>query len=57
MSVEDFSIQEEELSEVKWFSFKKFKDMIYNSYPEIMFKNNENTNKIISALENIIKSY
>jgi len=57
LSVEDFSIQEEELSEVKWFSFKKFKDMIYNNYPDMMFKNNENTNKIIRALENIIKSY
>ena len=31
--------------------------MIYNNYPDMMFKNNENTNKIISALENIIKSY
>lgn len=57
LSVEDFNIQEEELSEVKWFSFKKFKDMIYNNHPNMMFKNNENTNKIISALENIIKSY
>ena len=57
LKIDDFSIQEEELSEVKWFPFKKFKDMIYNSHPDIMFKNNENTKKIISALENIIKFY
>ena len=57
LDIDDFSIQKEELSEVKWFSFKKLKDMIYNSHPDMMFKNNKNTNKIISALENIIKSY
>ncbi len=57
LNIDDFSIQKEELSEVKWFPFKKFKDMIYNSHPDMMFKNNENTNKIISALENIIKTY
>ncbi len=57
LSIDDFEIQKEELSEIKWFDFRKFKDMIYNNHPDIMFKNNENTNKIISALENIIKSY
>lgn len=57
LSVDDFNIQKEELSEVKWFSFKDFRDMIYSNHPDIMFKNNENTNKIISALENIIKFY
>ncbi len=57
LNIDDFSIQKEELSQVKWFSFKKFKDMIYNGHPDIMFKNNENTNKIICALENIIKFY
>lgn len=31
--------------------------MIYSGHRDMMFKNNENTNKIISALENIIKSY
>ena len=53
--INDFSIQKEELSEIKWFPFKKFKDMIYNSHPDMMFKNNDNTNKIINALEKIIK--
>lgn len=57
LSVGDFNIQKEELSKVKWFSFKKFKEMIYNNHPDMMFKNNENTNEIVSALENIIKSY
>jgi len=57
LNVDEFKIQKDELSEVKWFSFRKFKDMIYSSHPDMMFKNNENTNKIISALENIIKSY
>ncbi len=57
LDINDFNIQKEELSEIKWFSFEKFKDMIYNSHPDIMFKNNENTNKIISALETIIKFY
>lgn len=52
-----FNIQRKELSEVKWFGFKEFKDMIYNNHPDMMFKNNENTNRIISALENIIKFY
>ena len=53
--INDFSIQKEELSEIKWFPFKKFKDMIYNSHPDMIFKNNDNTNKIINALEKIIK--
>ncbi len=57
LDIDDFDIQKEELSEVRWFPFKKFKDMIYNSHPDMMFKNNENTNKIISALEDIIKPY
>lgn len=55
LKINDFNIQKEELSEVRWFSFTELKNMIYNSHPDIMFKNNENTNKIISALENIIK--
>ena len=53
-SINEFKIQDEELSEVKWFSFDNFKKMIYVSHPDIMFKNNENTNKIIEALEKII---
>lgn len=57
LGIDDFCIQKEELSEIKWFDFKEFKDMIYNGHPDMMFKNNENTNKIISALENIIKAY
>ena len=56
LDIDNFIIQKEELSDVKWFPFKKFKDMIYSNHPDMMFKNNENTNKIISALENIIKS-
>lgn len=56
LDIDDFVIQEEELSEIKWFSFTKFKDMIYNNHPDMMFKNNENTNKIINALEKIIES-
>lgn len=55
LNTDDFDIQKEELSEVKWFHFKDFKDMIYNNHPDMMFKNNTNTNKIINALENIIK--
>jgi len=57
LNIDDFKIQKEELSEIKWFDFKEFKNMIYNNHPDMMFKNNENTNKIISALEKIIKSY
>ncbi len=55
LDINDFNIQKEELSEIKWFPFEKFKDMIYHNHPDMMFKNNENTNKIISVLETIIK--
>lgn len=54
LDINDFNIQKEELSEVKWFSFDEFKDMIYNNHPDMMFKNNENTKKIIEALETIM---
>lgn len=57
LNTDDFDIQKEELSEVKWFHFKDFKDMIYKNHPDMMFNNNANTNKIINALENIIKFY
>ena len=50
----ELNIQKEELSEIKWFSFDDLKKMIFSSNPDIMFKNNENTNKIIKALEEII---
>jgi len=54
---EDFNIQKEELSEVKWFTFQEFKNMIYTNNPNMMFKNNENTSRIINALEKVIKSF
>lgn len=53
LNIDDFHIQKEELSEIKWFKFKEFQNMINNNHPDMMFKNNENTNKIIHALENI----
>ena len=52
--INKFKIQKEELSEIKWFEFKDFKSMIFSSNPDMMFKNNENTNKIIGSLEKII---
>lgn len=54
--VHKFNIQKEEVSAIKWFSFSDFKKMIFSSNPDIMFKNNENTNKIINALEKIINN-
>ncbi len=57
LSAKNFKIQKEELSEVKWFTLMEFKNMIYKNHPNMMFKNNENTNKIINAIENIIKDY
>ena len=54
LNEEDFNIQQEELSEVKWYSFNTFKQMVLNNHPDMMFRNNENTNKIISALEIIL---
>lgn len=56
LSIDDFDIQKEELSEIKWFDLKEFKNMIYNESPDMMFHNNENTQKIIEALDNIVKS-
>ena len=52
--INGLNIQKEELSEIKWFSFDDLKKMIFSSNPDMMFKNNENTNKIIKALEEII---
>ncbi len=57
LNMNDFSIQMEELSEIRWFNFSEFKDMVYSNHPDMMFQNNENTNKIINALEAIIKIY
>ncbi|MBQ9834502.1 MAG: NUDIX domain-containing protein [Bacilli bacterium] len=54
LNEKDFNIQQEELSEVKWYSFNTFKQMVLNNHPDMMFRNNENTNKIISALEIIL---
>lgn len=52
--INQFNIQKEELSEIKWFSLSDFKKMIFSSHPDMMFKNNENTEKIIYALEKVI---
>ena len=52
--INEFKIQKEELSEVRWFEYSKFKDMIFSEQSDMMFKNNKNTNKIISALDKII---
>lgn len=49
LSAEQFTIQKEELSEVKWFPYEEF--MIYEEHPDMMFKNNENTSKILKAIE------
>lgn len=54
--INEFTIQKEEISEVKWFEYTKFKEMIFSSHPDIMFKNNKNTNKIISALEKLFNN-
>lgn len=54
--IEKFIIQKEELSDIKWFKFDIFKDMVFSSHPDMMFKNNENTNKIICLLEKIINN-
>ena len=55
LPLKKFKIQKEELSEVKWFNYSEFKNMIYSNDPDIMFNNNKNTKKIISSLEKIIK--
>jgi len=54
--IEKFNIQKEELSDIKWFSFDKFKEMIFSSHPDMMFKNNQNTKEIINAIEKIINN-
>lgn len=54
--IDKFNIQKEEVSEIKWFKFEDFKSMIFSSNPKMMFKNNENTNRIIYALEKIINA-
>jgi 8-oxo-dGTP pyrophosphatase MutT (NUDIX family) len=50
----DFIIQEEELSEVKWIDFKKFKNMVISNNPSITFSNNKDNMDMIEALEKII---
>ena len=50
--VKDIPFQKEEIDEVKWFSFKEFKQMIQKETGTI-FKNNAYYNSIIQALEKL----
>ena len=53
-NINDFIVQEEELSEVKWFSFNDIKNMIINNDPLITFSNNPDNLKALDELDKII---
>lgn len=53
--VSNFLIQKDEIEEIKWFSFEKFKEMIRNEKGTI-FKNNEYYNAIINQLDKTFNS-
>ena len=50
----DFTIQEEELSELKWIPFKEYKQMVLNNDPTITFTNNSDNIRMLDKIENII---
>ncbi len=54
LQIEDFTIQKTELSEVRWFTLELFKTWIYENHPDMMFKMNPNTEKMLSSLERVI---
>ncbi len=50
----EFVIQEEELSEVKWFDFKEYKDAIFNNDSRFTFSNNKENCQMLDLLGNVI---
>jgi len=53
--INDFVIQEEELSEVKWIPFNEYKQMVINNNPTITFTNNKDNLKTLNELEKILE--
>jgi len=51
--VTDFKIQEEELSEILWIEYPKFKEKILNNDPEIVFRNTPTDLKTLKLLDQI----
>ncbi len=53
----DFTIQSEELSEVKWIDFNKYKDMVKNNDSTITWSNNKYYINALKKLEKIIEEH
>lgn len=54
ITIEQFVIQEEELSEVVYMDYNKLKQMVKNNDPQVVFKWNSVYKQIFSLLDNII---
>lgn len=54
--IEDFIIQEEELSEVKWISFTDYKNKVINNDSTITLTNNEDNLNMLEKLETVLNS-
>lgn len=51
----EFKIQKEELSEVLYFDYKKLKEMVKDNSDEVVFKRNEEYQRLFSLLDEIIE--
>ena len=50
----EFTIQESELSEVKWLDFNEYKNMIINNDERVSFSNNKGNIEMLSRIEEIL---
>lgn len=53
----EFKIQEEEVSEVKWVPFDKFKNMVINNDESVVLSNDEDTIRVINILEDMLNEH
>lgn len=56
-SLSDFTLQESEVSAIKWIPFTDLKQMIISNDPSITFSNNPDNLKMIEKLERILTAY
>ncbi len=56
IAIKDFKIQEEELSEVRYFEYEKLKELVKNNDESVVFKWNEVYIKVFNELDKIIYS-
>lgn len=53
--IENFVIQKEELSEVKWIDFIEYKNKVIDNSPELTWNNTEVNMKVLTIFEEILK--